>query len=390
MRQGQEVVSNAWTSRLFLSEVWGKEPKKPNFLQERCFIMKKAILTFVLCAAMAANAFAGLVIGDLTVEWSGEVSGFTGNPSMGTYNWATNHFLYCDYGVPAATELRIGNNTNGALIGTLSKSGLTHLGSLGFFSVCATKDGVIYSGTNETAPATDFYLIRWASETDTAPTEQIPAPTAGAFIFPRALDAIGTGVDTILVSAGVDNGAVAIMTTTDGSTFAVTDITPANAAPPAGAETRCKQGVAIASATKIYGTKADGGANITALEKVGGVWQAVASFVPPAVATLDTPSPCGYASQFNALFLLGYSDAANDQISVLNGTFGNLLTSVDSGVNVGTFGYGAIDVDDELGVAYFAARGTATATPFTAVAGKITFEPYSVPLAVTGSWGLYE
>lgn len=358
--------------------------------------MKKAILTFVLCAAMAANAFAGLTLTDINVDWSGEVTGFTGNISAGAYNYVTDHFLYCDY---SAKEIRVGNNTNGALTGaTLSKTGLTLVHGLGFFAVCVGSDGVIFAGSNESADGlTDYSFFRWDSETDTAPTEVTPAPFgAVGMAFPRAMDAYGTGLDTLVGVTGYDQYNMTILTTTDGTTFAVTDTTPIGftAGDP---ETRMKQGCVIASPTRAYGTKADGPAsacNVTALEKVGGTWQAIASFTPPGVATMSCPGPVGFIDGYNAPIFLGISPTGGnvvgtvtDPFTVLNGQFGNQILQVDSGVNVGAYGYGAIDVDGENGVAYFVARSSTAAQ---AVAGKLSFEPYSVPLATTGSWGLYE
>lgn len=367
--------------------------------------MKKLIL---VAAIMSICMYSFAVITSVTVEWSNTVGGCVGNPSFVTYNWATNHFLVCDYSAP---EVRIADNVNGSLTGaTLSKAGL-NLGNLGVFSICATTDGVIYGGTNIlTGGGEGNSLIRWENETAT-PTQQDPAAPLGVNMeFPRAMDAVGTGADTIIGVTGSNDYKVTFLTTTDGVNFAVTDYTPIAST---NVREQIKQSVALVPSsptniTRVYGTKADGSGEVCRLDKVDGVWAAAAGFNPPPSYSapptgLGAASPIGYAPGHNAVFVIGYTDAANDYLTVLDGDTGAVITQLQTGVNLGTYGYGTIDLNEEAGVGYFGARASAANTY---VCGKITFDVYvpptptptpgpsptpsPTPLGVTSAWGLYE
>lgn len=369
--------------------------------------MKKTLLLTVFIA-IAALSFAAITT--ITVDWSADVAGTTGAVSHGTFNFATGKFIICDYSVPA---VRLANGSTGALTGeTLSLTGLNLTGSLGIFSTCAGSDGVIYGGTNVDASGTAGAnsLVRWASETAT-PTQQDPAlfGTIG-MIFPRVMDVIGTGLDTVVASAGVDSGQVSIMTTTNGTTFAVTDATPdlTGAAAPL-ISNMMKQGVALVPGMqKIYGLKADGAGDVAKLIKNGANWEADPAFTNPQGTAFENPSIVGYAPGHDAIFAIGYGNATADTLYVFDGATGAEITSaktVLTGINVGTYGYGSIDLNEAAGVGYFAGR-SGTAGQF--ICGKFSFTPFATPtpiftptpsvspsptpfaLNATTPWGLYE
>ncbi len=358
--------------------------------------MKKVILTFVLSSFLCVSSFAGTILNNITIDWESTVAGFGGSPSCATYNFATDHFLICDY---TPKVVRIANNTDGSLTGaTLDTTGLSLTNrSLGVFAICATSDGVIYGGSNEETGVTAeplFPLFRWASEADTAPTEHYPAPLAFDWNndstvediymeFPRAMDATGTGVDTKIAVTGSNNYRATILSTSDGSTFAVTDVTANDPL-----SLYYKQGVVFGeSADVVYGAKADGGGELTVSRKVGGVWTADASFTPPAsYAELGGIAAVGFVTGYNSVLGLGYLNDP-DILYAFDGQFGTVLTQVSLTGNVGFAGYGAIDVDGDNGVGYFAVRSN---TASSEIMGKISFEVYAPPLSVNSSWGLYE
>ena len=351
--------------------------------------MKKSFLLTLLCLFVLPFAFGQIT--NLQLSWSATVGGNTGSPSCGTYNWATGHFLVCDY---AALTVRIASGIDGSLTGgTLSTTGLT-LGTLGIFSICAGPDGVIYGGGNPDLGAGETrVLYRWANEGDGAPTQQEPAQPLGVGMqFPRAMDAIGTGANTVIGVTGtivVLEDYVTFLTTTDGLTYSVTDNTPVSTL----ASERIKQGVALVPGmTKVYGTKADGSGQVCRMDTTGvQLWAAYPSFVPPDSSTapptgLGVASPVGYVPNLNAVFTIGNSDGTNDYLSVLDGETGAFQAQIQIGQNVGTYGYGTVDLDEEAGEGYFIAR-SGTASSF--VCGKITFDPW-IPPTKANVWSIYE
>lgn len=367
--------------------------------------MKKLFLIAILIA-MASVSFAQITT--LTVDTAIEVTGCTSNPSYTAYNKATGHYLVCDYGDTGANKVRIANGTTGALLGTaLNITGL-NLGTLGVFAIAAGPDGVIYGQTNaSTAGVADLNsLMRWANES-AVPTQQDPAAHSDTtpVEFARTMSVIGTGLDTKVAAAGDSTiYIVTICTTIDGTTFAVTDHTPT----PSLGNNVFKQGIALAAnGNIIVGTKADGAGFISKLVKTGGVWGEVAGYVPLDAydATVGGASPVGYSAGHDAIFTLGYSNIAGAEIlAVISGSTGALVTSaVVPTINVGTYGYGSIFIDETAGKGYFGAR-SATAGAF--VVGSFSFTPYVPPVtpspspapsptpegnfAVSTSWGLYE
>ncbi len=390
----------------------GRFPKTgtPGILKisKRKATMKRIISVLAVLALLTSSAFAGSVFTTLTIDWFNAISGFDSNPSSADYNWTTDHFLVCDYNnvSPAETKVRIASNTDGALTGaTLSKTGATNLGTLGFFSICVADDGAIYAGSNEfTTGVGDIHLYRWANESADCTTQMpgtLPDPPNAdiKIIFPRTMDAYGSGVDTLIAVAGDDTYRATILGTTDGVTFSVVDITPAYSAE-VGNLTRIKQSVDIVSPTKIYGTQADGGYYVAALNKVNDVWQPLTTFAPPTAASMGNPSAIGYIEGYNVVCLLGTSATgtatpptvpnATEWLTVLGGTYGNQIQQIECGQNVGTYGYGFFEFDAEAGVGYFGSRSAITAAPYAYHLGKISFEPYEAPTQATTSWGLYE
>ena len=361
--------------------------------------MKKFLLLLVV---FSLCVFGYPALTDFNVDWSFETGGLNGPISFGTYNYATNHFLICDYSATPLGTVLIASGTDATLTGNkLSVTGLNFLaGTLGIFTVCATSDGVIYGGIagSNTAGADGNSIARWATES-AAPTQQDPAPTFSEMGFPRTMDAIGTGNNTILaVSNALTGYDVSILTTTNGTTFAVTDYITGDLAD------GFKQGVALAEGMeKIYGLRADGAGQVIRYDKIGGVWTKNTSPFTPLNSYTAPPAgfgaACvmGFAKGHNALFVIGNSDAADDYMTLLDGDTGAIIIQKQIGKNVSTYGYGCIDLKETSGVGYFACRGSSGA-----IMGKISFAVYVPPtptpipsptpfvLSVQPGWGLYE
>ncbi len=359
--------------------------------------MKRISLLLAMFFLAASLSFAAVTF--VTLDWSNTVAGNTSPPSFGTYNFATGHFLVCDYGAVAASCVRIASGTDGALLGpTLNTTGL-NMGSLNVFSICATSDGVIYGGTNiKTDGVTEGNsLFRWANEGAT-PTQQDPADQPLDPLVPmefaRAMDAIGTGADTIIGTTGTDNYMATFLTTLDGTTFAVTDSTPLGGV---NSSNLIKQGVALVPGMeKVYGTKADGSGEVVRLDKVGGAWAEHTEWDPPSSYAdppdgLGNASGIGFAPVHNAVIVLGFRDLTNDYITALDGDTGAILVQVQAGLDCANNGYSNIDLDENPGVGYFIGRsGTANSH----ACGKISFDALVTPIPGAGvdiiNWGLYE
>ena len=172
----------------------------------------------------------GQIIGDeitsATLEWSVPVEELNDYGRTSTYNHNTDHFLSASMLNPP--KIRVIDGKTGLLTGKeLSIEGL-HLGANGIYGICVDEEGVIYAGTNilSDGVSSGNSLIRWENE-DAVPTQIDPATPLGVGMeFPRVMDAIGSGTDTILAVAGSENYKVTFLTTTDGINFSVTDYTP--------------------------------------------------------------------------------------------------------------------------------------------------------------------
>lgn len=342
----------------------------------------KRIIFAAMCVVLVSSAYADLT--GVTIDWS-KTMAMEGAVSMVAFNFVTNHFLVCQYNAPAGKKVAIVNEAGDTILGYLNETGLT-FGTLGVFSICVGEDGVIFGGGNPdpdgTGPLEDRYLYRWANES-AVPTEfnlgQVGAGDTG-MIFPRAMSVIGTGVNTRVASTGDNAYDVSIMTTTDGQNFTFAYRTNADNA--TDAYTQIKQSVALTSdPDKIYGTKADGAGQVVCIIKDGDNWVAMPDFLPANSYSLPptgfgAAAELAYSEGHNALFVIGYTDAANDYMTVLDGSTGATLFQMQIGQNAGALGYGKVDVNDALGLGYFGMRhGTAT----NAVLGKFSYNPPASP-----------
>jgi hypothetical protein len=368
--------------------------------------MKKILALCFAVSILTTLSFAAIT--SLTLDWSATNTGFTANPSYGRYNWDTGHFLHCDYGNAAAWQVRIASGTTGVLTGSTLPKGSINVGAstLGVFAIAIADDGKIYGHVDAlTGGGVGASIAIWQSETDASPTQQDPAtggPGNLPLQFARAMHAVGSGVDTIVAVTGNDEYRVTFLTTTDGTTFAVTDHTPVG-----GAGTNLiKQDVYMVAESPldvVYGTKNDGSANLSKIVKEAGVWVAPAEWAPPPVGNITGTgtdpgncSPIAYVAGHNEVLVISTNAAApaSDKMYVLDGETGAYTgVSMDVNAQIGLFGYGSIDVDPSTGTGFFTARTDTAGSPVT---GQFSFDiyvpptPTPIPVAADPAWGLYE
>lgn len=358
--------------------------------------MKKTILISIAIFCLA-NMGMGQAITGMSMDWSYDGSGVGWSSSRGAYNMATGNFLICDY---SAKAVRIASGTDGTLTGgTLSTAGLNFAAAdtLGVFSICCTTDGVIYGGiANKSDGVTaGSSLVRWANQAAT-PTQQDPAPLGAIELtFIRTFDVKGTGTDTKIVVIGANYDAPQILTTTDGTTFAITDV----GIGPDILTGIGKSGVALKSdGLTVYGAQADGSNWVRRQDKIASVWTNNTTF-DTGVDDTNVLTALGFADGLNVLFALEthFNTAPTiDNLVALDGDTGAQIAAVDLGVFVAQYGYGQCDIDESNKKVYFAARGSNGINVIgdtgycCGVATYTTPAPPPVLANVTSVWGLYE
>lgn len=353
--------------------------------------MKKVILISI--ALLALSTICSAQVASLSLDWSYDGSGVGWSASRGAYNFSTDHFVICDYAAPA---VRIASGADGTLTGgTLDLTGLNLHSTLGVFGICVARDGVIYGGTGRSTAATDDSgnsLIRWENESAT-PTQQDPTPLEGTELtFVRTMDVRNTGVDTLICVIGANYDAPQILTTTNGTDFAITDI---GLGPDADIGVG-KSGVAVNSdGTRVYGSQADGNNFVRRQDKVDGTWELNTTFSDNVDVT-DLPTAIGYGEGINTVFALethGATEDTTDMMVAIDGDFGNEVAEVDPGVLIARWGYGKCDIDEDNMKVYFAARGSDGSDAGGYAVGVVSYTtptPTPIILEADMSWGLYE
>jgi len=337
--------------------------------------MKKIIL---ILGILSVCAF-GFADFSMTLDFVYENTAYTARIDGGSYNFVTNHYYASPYNIPSRIVGIL--NSDGTDTGnSLNVTGLT-MGSLYVFSIAVDAAGVIYAGT-DTAPSN---LFRWASEADTAPTQQAIAEVP----FFRVMDIKGTGASTVIATTGnADDAPTQILTTADGTTFAVTEAIP-------GTPTilGIKNGIAVnAAGTVIWGNQGYGTPPSKAA-KVLTDWVQDTSTWLPNNTDLHSPVILGYWDERDILLGLSTNET-DDAVVAMDGTTGALLDHVHTGKNIITSGYGAIDQKTTIagGEARFIVRNFANNGY---IAGKVTLSyptPTPTPIVnqANSSWGLYE
>ncbi len=178
-----------------------------------------------------------IVAGDLAATNNGITYNFLG--SAGTergiaYNTATKN-LYLVTRSTSGTGVRILNGATGVDAGTPLtapslpvQAGYTG-GTFVLNMIGVADDGAIYAGNLSGATNSAFKVYRWSNEADPAPTI---AFNANGSTFSRtrtgdSFDVIGSGTGTAIVASGggTDSG-YALLTTTNGTTYAAAPVIP--------------------------------------------------------------------------------------------------------------------------------------------------------------------
>lgn len=321
--------------------------------------MKKVILSLV-CLLIAVPSFAAVT--SVTLDWSKNKT-MEGVVSCVAYNTTSSHFLVCQSNPGGAGGKRVAivDATGENIIGYLPETGLT-FGTLHVFSLSVADDGAVFGGGNpDPGTGETRTLYRWANESAT-PTQMTLGDVSSGMIFPRGMHAVNTGVNTVVASTGDNSYDVSVMTTTDGVNFSVAYRTNADAD---GAAGQIKNNVALLAQNpdKIVGCKADGAGQVVAIVRDGlGNWAALPGFTPPnsyttAPAGLGAACLLGFSPGHNAIFTIGYNDAASDYLTTLDANTGAVIgTPIQIAQNVATYGYGSIRLMDGIGKGYFGSR----------------------------------
>jgi len=252
----------------------------------------------------------------------------------GAYSFKTNHFYIS---TPDDTErlVHIFDGNTGEDLGTgLNTTGLS-LADLNIFGLCVDDAGVIYGGVTDYTPHNNS-LIRWDNET-ADPTQQY-IPSLG---ISRVMDIKNSGTNTIIAITGsCDGDSARILKTLDGKNFNIDSETFTDLG---------KHGIALAkTGERVYLTQAYlGYSNLfTRADKIGGEWIINTSFTPPA-DLLGAPSPLGYWDEANILFCISTKLSNNDHLFALDGDTGAIIGDLPLGLDVGLFGFGAIDLQGD-------------------------------------------
>lgn len=190
------------------------------------------VLVLTLASALTAGVAKGAVLFETLSSFGGdgwlapaESSALgTGNLQRGmAYNPIANHLYVVDR--DGGTTVRILDASTGSNLGTLASpdggfTGGTFTGNM----IGVASDGAIYMGNLSTSAASSFKVYRWA-DAASAPTVAFEAPS-GLVRTGDTFSVIGSGAETQIVASGGGSQGVALLTTTDGTTFTATSPSP--------------------------------------------------------------------------------------------------------------------------------------------------------------------
>jgi len=179
-------------------------------------------VTLLVVGLVAESAHGGFALQSLSSFGGGD--GWltpTENPNLTitgfqrglAYNGATNQLYLADR---ATTSVQILNGTTGANVGSLNMAGVTG-GTFSMNMIGVGGDGAVYMGNLVTAATNNFKVYRWENNA-AAPTVAFDS----AVPFARTGDSfavIGSGASTRIVSSGSGSTGIALLTTTNGTTF---------------------------------------------------------------------------------------------------------------------------------------------------------------------------
>lgn len=198
----------------------------PRLAPARLAFPIAAVLFFVWIASTQAQT---LTISNLwsisTAEGRSYVTSGTTERGI-AYNPVTGHVLLVSRA--GGLQVAILNGESGAEFGFLDTTGITG-GTFVLSLIGVADDGAIYGAnlsTSTTAP--NFTIYRWGSETE-APTVVYGPGDPGNGVAVRWGDAFnvrGSGTNTQMIASGSTSALAALFTTTDGTNFTATTLTP--------------------------------------------------------------------------------------------------------------------------------------------------------------------
>lgn len=197
--------------------------------------MRGWVLGLVTALALQASVANGAILFETFTSFGGDgwlspgeaPSALTtsGNTQRGmAYSPMANHLYVVNR--DNGTNVRILDASSGAVLGNLAApdggfSGGTFTGNM----VSVASDGAIYMANLSTSIGANFKVYRWANAA-AAPTVAFEAPS-GLIRTGDTFSVIGSGVDTrIVASGGSGSVGVALLSTTDGTTFTSTIANP--------------------------------------------------------------------------------------------------------------------------------------------------------------------
>ena len=166
-----------------------------------------------------------------------------------SYNPATGHVLLVSRA--AGLQVAILSAETGAELGFLDTTGISG-GTFVLSLIGVADDGAIYGANLSTMTAPDFTIYRWGSETDT-PTVVYGPGDPGNGVTMRWGDAFnvrGSGTNTQMIASGSSSSLAALFTTTDGTNFTATTLTPSGIS-----STDLGKGLAFGTNNTFYGKR---------------------------------------------------------------------------------------------------------------------------------------
>src|SRR6266545_1742371 len=223
----------------------------PRLAPVRLAFSMAAVLLFVWVASTRAQT---LTISNLwsisTAEGRSYVTSETTERGI-AYNPVTGHVLLVSR-AGGLLQVAILNAETGAEFGFLDTTGITG-GTFVLSLIGVADDGAIYGAnlsTSTTAP--NFTIYRWGSETE-APIVVYGPGDPGNGVAARWGDAFnvrGSGTNTQMIASGSTSSLAALFTTTDGTNFTATTLTPSGIS-----ATDLGKGLAFGTNNTFYGKR---------------------------------------------------------------------------------------------------------------------------------------
>src|SRR2546425_1473074 len=226
---------------------------RSNFFQSVPARLPFAITAILFCVWIASARAQTITISNL---WSistaaGRTYVTTNTTERGiAYNPATGHVLLVSRA--GGLQVVILNSQTGAELGFLDTTGISG-GTFGLSLIGVADDGAIYAANLSTSTiAPNFTIYRWGSETDTPTVVYGPGDPGNGLVrrWGDAFNVRGSGTNTQMIASGSSSDLAALFTTTDGTNFTATTLTPSGIS-----STDLGKGLAFGTNNTFYGKR---------------------------------------------------------------------------------------------------------------------------------------